>query len=201
MSYRAFVPVKRLEQAKSRLGASLSSSERADLARAMLAHVLTVASASTHIAERVVVTADPAVAAFARMLGAVIFEDRASGLNAALEAAVSAFAPADTLILLGDLPWLDTAALDAWLGHVPPGGAGIASDQHRRGTSALAWRSDALRPRFAFGTDSFSNHVQAIRDLGAPLHIEDAAAAFHDVDDDRDRARLAAGGFPAATTP
>jgi 2-phospho-L-lactate guanylyltransferase len=112
----AAVPVKAFDQAKTRLSAALSGSEREGLARAMLTDVLCALGQSKAIERVIVITADSEVAHLARDLGAEVLHDQlCRGQTQAVEQAASAFAArgcAAMLTLPGDLPLLTPKDID-----------------------------------------------------------------------------------------
>jgi 2-phospho-L-lactate/phosphoenolpyruvate guanylyltransferase len=119
MRTAAILPVKRFSTAKQRLGESVPDSLRAELARAMVGDVLSALRDCAAIDATIVVTCEPAVAAAARYVGAIVVEDSAqSGQSAAasigLERALQeGFERA--LCIPGDCPSLDPAELDRLL--------------------------------------------------------------------------------------
>ena len=185
--FEVLVPVKRLTDAKQRLRPVLNSGARAGLMSEMAAQVLRAVLEARAAASVFVVTPDPSVAALAGRLGAEALPDPGLGLNAALEQAVALrlAAGAEAIaIVQGDLPWLDAAAVDAVLAlAAAPGEAALAPDQHRRGTSMLAWRGPPHLTRFAFGEDSFARHGALVAAAGLTLASLTPDKAFHDVDD------------------
>jgi len=178
--------VKALEQAKTRLSAALSGSEREGLARAMLTDVLCALGQSKAIERVIVITADSEVAHLARDLGAEVLHDQlCRGQTQAVEQAASAFAArgcAAMLTLPGDLPLLTPKDIDEVcallcentpLVMVPASGDG--------GTNAvLCCPPDSMR--FHFGEDSFRKHLQSAEALSLSFAISNAAGFQLDLD-------------------
>jgi len=92
MGWTVLVPVKELALAKSRLRGALAAVPHEDLVLALVLDTLAAALACPAVAEVVVVTADEAVAAAARGLGAKVLGDAPRGLNPALAHAAAAVA-------------------------------------------------------------------------------------------------------------
>ena len=81
MKLRVLIPARRFHDAKSRLSPLLSSEERADLARDLLANLLTCVHEASPDAERLVLTNDSEVMELAQEFGAAVRrdDDRADG--------------------------------------------------------------------------------------------------------------------------
>jgi 2-phospho-L-lactate/phosphoenolpyruvate guanylyltransferase len=193
MKLHAIVPVKALERAKSRLAATLAPAERRLLVLEMLGKVLLALDRSP-AATVWVVSADPAVLAFARARGAMPLLERNGELNEAPARAAGAEA---IVVVPADVPLIapaDIAALAALLGaaHVA-----IAPDAAGKGTNALALRLDPQLPElpFAFGADSAERHLQSAAERGLIARSYRSPTLALDVDDAASlasyRARLA----------
>ncbi|WP_211190312.1 2-phospho-L-lactate guanylyltransferase [Actinomycetospora sp. TBRC 11914] len=222
------VPIKELRRAKSRLvGATAglgrapaeASAAHADLALALAADTLAAVLASA-VRRVAVVTTDPRAAALVRperydgavehadggcAARAVVVDDPAAGLNAAVRAGVEELAragrgrPVPVAALLGDLPALRPAELDAALARavaVLADGAPAAfvADHTGEGTTllVLARPGDAV-PHF--GPHSARAHAAA----GAVALAGDWPGLRHDVDVPADLERVRALGVGPAT--
>jgi 2-phospho-L-lactate/phosphoenolpyruvate guanylyltransferase len=199
MKLHAIVPVKALERAKSRLAATLAPAERRLLVLEMLGKVLLALDRSP-AATVWVVSADPAVLAFARARGAMPLLEHNGELNEALAQAraTARAAGAEAIVVVpADVPLIapaDIAALAALLGaaHVA-----IAPDAAGKGTNALALRLDPQLPElpFAFGADSAERHLQSAAERGLIARSYRSPTLALDVDDAASlasyRARLA----------
>ncbi len=219
------VPIKELRHAKSRLvgatvalgGAADRSAAHADLALALAADTLAAVLASG-VRRLAVVTADPRAAVLVRggPAGAMVHADRgcggravvvddpAAGLNAAVRAGVDRLSAehADGALvaaLLGDLPALRPAELDAALDRaaaVLADGAPAAyvADHTGEGTTLLVLaRPDDTLPHF--GPHSARAHAAA----GAVALSGDWPGLRHDVDVPADLDRVRALGVGPAT--
>jgi 2-phospho-L-lactate guanylyltransferase len=193
----ALVPIRGLENAKTRLGGDLDAEERAALVEEMLRRTLRATRDARRIAGTLVVTMDGAAAEIARRHRAVGLVERAPGLNEAIEAARSvaqARGATAVLVLPADLPAVSAAAIDALVqaaaaSAASPGGgpaAGVVAvvpDRHGAGTNALLLSPpDVIAP--AFGAASYARHLAAARhagarviDLDGPLSLDVDTAA------------------------
>ncbi len=173
----ALVPLRGLENAKTRLGAELDAEERLDLVVAMAARTLAAARDARGLAGTVLVTADPEAARLATTFGARTLVQRLPGLNAAIREARSlavAAGATSILVLPIDLPAIDAAAIDALIerarsaatGGSPPAIVAVVPDRHGTGTNALLVAPPtAIEP--AFGERSFVAHREAAAGAGA----------------------------------
>ena len=171
----ALVPLRGLEDAKTRLGAELDPEERLQLVVVMATRTLAAARDAAGIAGTVLVTADPAAAELAATFGARTIVQRLPGLNAALReargVAVGLGATA-VLVLPIDLPAVSADAIGDLLGDAAaalragrPLVAAVA-DRHGSGTNALlVTPPTAIEP--AFGEGSFAAHRAAAAAAGA----------------------------------
>ncbi|MCH7607493.1 MAG: 2-phospho-L-lactate guanylyltransferase [Chloroflexi bacterium] len=198
---RVLVPMKGLEEAKSRLWADVPTPERQAAVLGMLDRV--VRSAVGAVAACTVVGGDDAVRRVAEAAGAGWTPDPASGLNAALASAMrTAYADGAqaALFLPADLPLIERddvlALAEASRGYARPVGVEAAADG---GTNALLVpASCAFEPRL--GEDSFAKHRAAAEAAGSPLVALDAPNIAFDVDTAADYAWAKANvdGFAAA---
>jgi 2-phospho-L-lactate guanylyltransferase len=154
------VPVKPLEEGKSRLAPALDVVARAALSRRWLDGLLATARANTRLAEVVVISRDPAVLALAAAAGATPLVEYGQELNHALEEArryaLAAGAQA-LLVLPSDLPLLTAGDLDGLLDLAQMGDGVVIAPSHDGGTNALLLRPPAAIP-YTFGEESFARH-------------------------------------------
>lgn len=176
----ALIPLRGLENAKTRLGAELDAEERFDLVVAMASRTLAAARDAAGLAGTVLVTADPEAARLATTFGAQTIVQRLPGLNAAIREARSVAVAAgatSVLVLPIDLAAVDAAAIDALLDGARSAttAASAASaaaivavvpDRHGLGTNALLVAPPtAIEP--AFGERSLARHREAAAAAGA----------------------------------
>lgn len=171
----ALVPLRGLEDAKTRLGSELDPEERLELVVAMSTRTLAATRDAPGVRGTVLVTMDPAAAELAEAFGATTLVQRLPGLNAALREAraiaVDHGARA-VLVLPIDLPSISAAEIEVLL---RAAAARVASarplvlavpDRHGTGTNALLVSPPAtIEP--AFGEGSFAAHEAAAHAAGA----------------------------------
>jgi 2-phospho-L-lactate guanylyltransferase len=180
------VPVKRLDQAKSRLSAR-AGAHREDLALALAHDTVEATLACPLVCRVVVVTDDPRVAGAVgrpRVLVVPDLPDR--GLNPALEhgaGRATQDAPGHGVVALAaDLPALRAAELSVALGEAAAHPTAFVADAEGTGTTLLTARPGvSLRPRF--GRDSRARHLAA----GAvELAVAGVTSVRRDVDTEED---------------
>lgn len=178
------IPVKPLDEGKSRLAAFLSIEERAALSRRWLLGVLQTAQSAACFAGQAVISRDPEVLALAAQHGAVPLQETGGDLNAALEQARAEVcaAGADALLALpADLPLLTVADLHALCARAELGDGVVIAPSHNGGTNALL-----LRPphaiAFAFGEASYARHCALVAAGGLLCHTYRSDTLAWDVD-------------------
>ncbi len=209
MTLAIIVPVKRLEESKSRLAAVLPEAARRSLALALLGTVLDVVrQAQAHLpAFGVVVSADPQVLELARVYGLrtllevdktargpennpepALDQDGDHSLNRALDQATAwaaAQGAAAVLILPADLPLLTLAEVrglwEASQQLYASRAMVIAPDGREEGTNALLVRPPGVIP-YQFGPGSFRRHCEQARALGLAWHAYRSPRLGFDVD-------------------
>lgn len=192
--WRLVLPVKDRQLAKSRL-APPPGLRRSDLAHAFALDTLTVASQTVGGPAVYVVTNEQSLAAYTRSLGAHVVHDRGDGLNPAVRAGLAAVAPGRVAVLLGDLPALRRADLQAGLDACAEHASAFLPDAQGTGTVLLAAQDSRLLTP-CFGPGSAAAHEQfAVRLDLASARLRD------DVDDDaalRRAQALGVGPFTSA---
>ena len=191
----ALVPVKALGRGKSRMDPALAGAPLAELVLAMLSDVLLALAEVPHVKRRVVVTPDPRVAQAARELGATALLREDDGLNAALDAAAEALAPAPGeawLVVLGDVAAARPADLEQLfiaLGEL--GGRGVVCAASRDGGSSALLRCPADCVPSLFGSQSAAAHERAARERGVPFRRLELPSLSLDLDTPEDLETLA----------
>jgi 2-phospho-L-lactate/phosphoenolpyruvate guanylyltransferase len=171
----ALVPVKPLDQAKSRLAGTLGAEERAALVRTLLEHTLDALRKVPVILGTVVVTSDPGVAEWASAAGSqVVREAGKPSLNRALrDASRSALAQGAEAVLVmhADLPLVAAEDIEAIISSAQAAPTVvIAPDRHGLGTNALLCAPPSLI-EYRFGPDSFALHCAQAQAAGARLEV------------------------------
>jgi 2-phospho-L-lactate guanylyltransferase len=166
------IPIRGLEEAKSRLGQALDAEERRDLVQRLLERTIAAARAAGRVDSVVVVSPDPATLDLAVAAGARALAQRGRGLNGAVEEArdVAVAESVDAILVLpGDLPFVDGSTIDALVAAAGPDDRPVVAlvpDRHGRGTNALYLRPpDIIVP--AFGEASRDAHARRARVAGA----------------------------------
>lgn len=167
----ALVPVKRLDQAKSRLKDHLDPAARAQLMHDTLRRTIRALRAAAQLTgrfERIsMVTLDAEVKSWAEGWGVDVISEKRSGLNEALEEARGDCAQTDgVLVVHGDVAWLTVDDVLTMTRLATPAPAVvIAPDRHNRGTNALLLSPPCAIP-FAFGENSAQRHAALARAAG-----------------------------------
>ncbi|HEY5641053.1 MAG TPA: 2-phospho-L-lactate guanylyltransferase [Dehalococcoidia bacterium] len=181
---RALVPAKALGEAKGRLSAVLSETERRKLALAMIEDVVRTLKAVPAIESVHVVSPDSDVLRLAERLEANPVAESASvrGLNQALARALSAMSPKPDALLIvpGDVPEAKPADIERLLAALPERGIAICPSADR-GTSALALRPPDVIA-FKFGERSSVNHRREAKAIGVSAEVVQIESLTHDVD-------------------
>jgi 2-phospho-L-lactate/phosphoenolpyruvate guanylyltransferase len=157
------VAVKRLAAAKTRLAPVFSARTRETVVLAMLIDTLTAASAVTSVGSITVITPDEAAAAAAAGLGANVLADptpegHPDPLNNAIAVAERSMAGsfANTVVLQGDLPALQSQELAEAIAAARAYRRSFVADRLATGTAALCAFGASLDPEF--GVDSAARH-------------------------------------------
>lgn len=189
------VPVRRLDEVKTRLAPVLSPRERGELMLAMLHDVLT---ASMHQAawETWVVSADRTVLDAAEARGAAPVHETGTGLLAAvrqLEELSLRRGANELAVLLADLPWVSEGSLAGALRvEAPVVAVRAASDG---GTNLLVRRPpNVIRARF--GRESYAKHRWAAQRARVAVQAVESEELAFDLDGPDDLRRLLGSGRP-----
>ncbi len=184
MKFAALVPVKSLDQAKSRLSHHLTQEQRGTLVLEMLQHVLCTLHSSQAFDHISVVSADHSVLERVRTWGAQGLAEEQAGHNPALTAAAARELLLGTTALLtisADLPLLQANDIHALLEQSEQHDVVLAAAQNDTGTNALLVRPPLALP-YVFGPDSLRRYqreaeqsqlsISVYRSLGLELDID-----------------------------
>lgn len=189
------VPVKNLSTAKQRLSTVLNRAARSALAEAMLEDVLHTLARWTHRPPVAVVTSDPRARRLAEQFSFEIIEDRVNqGESEAIAMATricEARGASDTVVLPGDIPFLQVSELESIFAAAPAQGTLLVPSADGRGTNAALRRPPALFP-LRFGDASFERHLRAARATGKPCATLRLPGIALDIDTPADVALLLA---------
>lgn len=186
MEAHVLVPLKRLDQAKTRLAGLLSPEERAELMQTMLEGVL-AAVRGAGIERITLVTSEPIAA-----VGAETWDDRGLPWNEALRAAMLdvVSAPVATVVS-ADLPFLRPEEVGELIAATPAHGIAIARAVDG-GTNAVSMRPPAvLTTRFG-EPRSARRHADSARALRLAHVVLDLPGLAFDVDTPEDLERMRA---------
>jgi 2-phospho-L-lactate guanylyltransferase len=193
MKLSVIVPVKGGDQ-KSRLAGVLSRSEREELTRLMLSHVLSVVTEAGLATDSCCVTSSGSMASEAARLGfRVVSEERDRGVDSAVATAVDSLPGSDSFMVLPcDLPLLQPGEL-AGAASVQEAGADvvIAPSAKFDGTNLLLFKRD---PRIAlsYDRDSFWNHLSSAAGKGLRVAVLASDGLTMDLDSKEDVERMVA---------
>lgn len=197
MTY-AVIPAKAFDGAKQRLSTFLTPHERFALARAMLTDTLTACCQASGLEGVGVVTSDRAVADVVATLRAdVLWEPQAQGHSHAVTFAVHACQQrgiTSMLTLPGDLPLLTAADVERIIAPAIPAVPIVLVPSHDDlGTNALVLSPPDCLP-FAFGYDSFQQHVRLAAERHLQVEIRRIPHVALDIDEPQDLAAFVAQG-------
>lgn len=185
------VPIKPFESAKGRLAGALEPGARAELMRETAGRVVRASAAGGALT--VVVTGDPAVAAWAHGLGVeVMAEPPGGGLDGAAYAAAESAVSAGVVwcIAHGDLPLLTPDHMARVLAAADEGAAVLAPSR-TGGTNLLASRRLI---DFRYGPGSFARHLAAFAGDERRVIVATGTALDLDTPDDLATAATLPGG-------
>lgn len=181
----ALVPVKRFDQAKSRLADVLPVEARASLAAAMLGDVLELLAEVNGIVGTLVVTADPAAAALATEQGAEVLSDcHESGINEAVVQGLRSLTrrgAGGALVVPADVPFATPGEIAAVL-HGLAGQEAVLVPATRDGGTNVFAIAPAHRLTPCFGPGSFVRHVAAAASAGLTPAVLRLPGIGHDID-------------------
>ncbi len=182
MRAHVLVPVKRLEQAKTRLAAELDAAGRARLVREMLDLVL-AAVAVADVGPVTVVSPEPL-----HLNGILRFHDGDLPWNEALAAAMRQVVSEPCVaVVSADLPLLQPADVRALVAAVPERGIAVARAKDG-GTNAVAMRPPGVLPTLLGRPESCRLHQEAARQAGLAAVVVDLPGLAFDVDTPEDLA-------------
>ncbi|HIF93613.1 MAG: 2-phospho-L-lactate guanylyltransferase [Myxococcales bacterium] len=186
----ALIPVKRLEESKSRLLPELPDARRQALTLAMLEDLIESLSETRPVDRIAVTTPDPLVAERASAAGAEILMREEPGLNAALEDGrerLKIDAGDGFLIVLGDvagaLPTDFERLIEA--GHADARPGVWLAPSSDGGTSALL-QIPANTIACSFGRNSAARHREAATAVGVAYHEVELESLLIDLDQPED---------------
>ncbi|MDP8888383.1 MAG: 2-phospho-L-lactate guanylyltransferase [Thermoproteota archaeon] len=187
----AIVPIKRFENAKTRLSSILDTADRIRLSLLMLEDTLQILSVAHLLTQVITVSADKRVEEIAVKYGAnFLLEEKESGVNSAVALADSYCmkeAADATMVIPHDLPLLDSTDISK--------ACDLAENESRcivicpslryDGTNMLLRKPPSIIDTF-YDADSYNMHVKAAIRLGIPVKRLFSKALMHDIDTPED---------------
>ena len=162
MTVFVIIPVKRLDNAKSRLSSLLTDDERKQFCLKMLEDVLRTVKSTRRIHQTVVVSRDPAVLRIAETFGVVYLKEGKTGLNEAVSEAIDWCVErraTSVIVLPADIPLVTPTDLNGILSLGEKASMVISSSISGKGTNALLLTPPNASPTF-YGPNSFQRHIQ-----------------------------------------
>ena len=178
------IPLKRLDDAKSRLAAVLSGAERSTLMQELLEGVLAAAE-EADLGPITVVSAEPSLPD-----GVARFDDRGLAWNDALAAAMREVVTEPVAaVVSADLPRLTAEDIEALVAATPDRGLAIARALDG-GTNAVSMRPPGVVMTHFGEPQSAAVHAQATAAAGLAARLIDVPGLAFDVDTPADLAAL-----------
>ncbi|MFQ6081112.1 MAG: 2-phospho-L-lactate guanylyltransferase [Candidatus Bathyarchaeia archaeon] len=194
MTTFVIIPVKKLDDAKSRLSPLLLNNERKEFCLKMLEDVLTTVKTTRHIDQTVVVSRDAEAFRVAKRFDAAPLMEGQPGLNQAVSEAVSwciQRGATSTLVLPADIPLVTPIDLNRILSFGEKAAVVISPSRSGNGTNALLLTPPNVIPTF-YGQHSFQRHVKEASMRGIRLRTLRSSRIALDIDTVEDLAYFAA---------
>jgi len=187
----AIVPIKRFENAKTRLSSILDTDDRTRLSLLMLKDTLQILSAVHSLSQVITVSADKRVGEIAENYGAnFLLEEKERGVNSAVALADSYCmkkAADATMVIPHDLPLLDSTDISkaCELAENESRCIVICPSLRYDGTNMLLRKPPSIIATF-YDADSYNMHVKAAIRLGIPVKRLLSKGLMHDIDTPED---------------
>ena len=187
----AIVPIKRFENAKTRLSSILDTDDRIRLSLLMLEDTLQILSVVHSLSQVITVSADKRVGEIAVKYGAnFLFEEKERGVNSAVALADSYCmkkAADATMVIPHDLPLLDSTDISkaCELAENESRCIVICPSLRYDGTNMLLRKPPSIIATF-YDADSYNMHVKAAIRLGIPIKRLLSKGLMHDIDTPED---------------
>ncbi len=187
----AIVPIKRFENAKTRLSSILDKDDRIRLSLLMLEDTLKILSAVHLLTQVITVSADKRVEEIAVKYGAnFLLEEKERGVNSAVALADSYCmkeAADATMVIPYDLPLLDSTDISkaCELAENESRCIVICPSLRYDGTNMLLRKPPSIISTF-YDADSYNMHVKAAVRLGIPVKRLFSKSLMHDIDTPED---------------
>jgi len=178
------IPVKKLDEAKSRLSPFLTDNERKRFCLKMLEDVLRAVKSAKRVHRTIVVSVDPAVRQSAFRFNASFLIESRPDLNQAVYEAVDwciQEGAKSTLILPADIPLVAPIDIGKILSLGEKAAMVISSSRNGNGTNALLLTPpNAISP--SYGPHSFQRHIDEASRRGISFHTFKSLRIALDID-------------------
>lgn len=192
----AIVPVKRFENAKSRLSSMLDTQDRITLSSLMLEDTLQILSVAPPLTQVIIVSADKRADEIATKHGAKFLpEEKEKGVNSAVALAdgycIEKEAADATIVIPHDLPLLDSIVISkaCELAEKESTCIVICPSVRYDGTNMLLRKPPSVIGTF-YETDSYNTHVRTAIKLGIPVKPLLSKSLMYDIDTPEDALQL-----------
>lgn len=192
----AIVPVKRFENAKTRLSSMLDTEDRIRLSSLMLEDTLQILSVAPSLTQVIIVSADKRADEIATKHGAKFLpEEKEKGVNSAVALAdgycIEKEAADATIVIPHDLPLLDTIVISkaCELAEKESTCIVICPSVRYDGTNMLLRKPPSVIGTF-YETDSYNMHVRTAIKLGIPAKPLLSKSLMYDIDTPEDALHL-----------
>jgi len=178
------IPVKRLNNAKSRLSPLLTDDERKQFCLKMLEDVLKTVKSTKGVDQTVVVSNDPEVSHVAKNFDVAYLRERKTGLNEAVSEAVDWCVErraTSVLVLPADIPLVTPADLNRMLDLREKASMVISPSRSGKGTNALLLTPPDACPTF-YGPCSFQRHLEEASKRGISFQMFRSQRIVLDID-------------------
>jgi 2-phospho-L-lactate/phosphoenolpyruvate guanylyltransferase len=191
----AIVPVKRFENAKTRLSSMLDTDDRIHLSSLMLEDTLQILSVAPSLTQVLIVSADKRAEEIATRHGAnFLRQEKDKGVNSAVGLADSYCmkeAADATIVIPQDLPLLDAIDISKAyeLAENESRCVVICPSLRYDGTNMLLRKPPSVIATF-YDTDSYNMHVKAATKIGIPIKRLFSKNLMYDIDTPEDALQL-----------
>ena len=192
----AIVPVKRFENAKTRLSSMLDTEDRIRLSSLMLEDTLQILSVAPPLTQVIIVSADKRADEIATKHGAKFLpEEKEKGVNSAVALAdgycIEKEAADATIVIPHDLPLLDSIVISkaCELAEKESTCIVICPSARYDGTNMLLRKPPSVIGTF-YETDSYNMHVRTAIKLGIPVKPLLSKSLMYDIDTPEDALQL-----------
>lgn len=192
----AIVPVKRFENAKTRLSSMLDTEDRIRLSSLMLEDTLQILSVAPPLTQVIIVSADKRADEIATKHGAKFLpEEKEKGVNSAVALAdgycIEKEAADATIVIPHDLPLLDSLVISkaCELAEKESTCIVICPSVRYDGTNMLLRKPPSVIGTF-YETDSYNMHVRTAIKLGIPVKPLLSKSLMYDIDTPEDALQL-----------